>query len=70
MSTDEDHMPPEMQQKFIQLTHTPMACLAYAAAGQPVYLVGILGTARGAGAGDAAPDRARLHRGLAEHRGE
>jgi ABC-2 type transport system permease protein len=45
MSTDEDHMPPEMQSKFLQLAHTPMSVLAYAAAGDPVYLVGIFGTA-------------------------
>jgi ABC-2 type transport system permease protein len=45
MSTDEDHMPPEMQAKFLQLAHTPMSVLAYAAAGDPVYLVGIFGSA-------------------------
>ncbi|HEX4139368.1 MAG TPA: hypothetical protein VHY09_03405 [Candidatus Methylacidiphilales bacterium] len=45
MSTDEEHMPPEMQEKFIAFSHTPMVWLARAAAGQPPYLVAIFGTA-------------------------
>jgi ABC-2 type transport system permease protein len=41
MSADQVHMPPEMQAHFIALAHTPLAWLAYAAAGYPVYLIGI-----------------------------
>src|SRR5271170_7190695 len=45
MSTDAEHMPPEMQEKFIALSHSPMAYLARGAAGQPVYLAAIIGSA-------------------------
>jgi ABC-2 type transport system permease protein len=45
ISTDGNHMPPEMQSRFLQLAHTPMSVLAYAAAGDPVYLAGIFGAA-------------------------
>jgi hypothetical protein len=45
MSVDQEHMPTEMQEKFMVLSHTPLAWLARAAAGQPVYLMGIFATA-------------------------
>jgi ABC-2 type transport system permease protein len=45
MSSDQEHMPPEMQSKFLQLSRSPMAWLARAAAGQPVYLAGVFGSA-------------------------
>ncbi len=45
LGDDQTRMPPEMQAHFIALSHTPLAWLAYAAAGFPVYLLGIFGTA-------------------------
>lgn len=45
MSTDQEHMPPEMQDQFIALGHTPLVWIAKAAAGQPVYLAMIFSAA-------------------------
>jgi ABC-2 type transport system permease protein len=39
------HMPPDMQAHFIALSHSPLVWIAYAAAGQPLYLAGIFSTA-------------------------
>jgi len=45
LSPDEAHMPPEMQAHFIALTHTPLVWMAHAAAGYPLDLLMIFGTA-------------------------
>jgi len=45
MSTDQEHMPPEMQEKFIELSHSPLAWMARAAAGYALPLVTIFATA-------------------------
>jgi ABC-2 type transport system permease protein len=45
MSADQAHMPPEMQAHFIALAHTPLVWIAKAAAGNPLYLAMIFGTA-------------------------
>jgi ABC-2 type transport system permease protein len=45
LSSDQARMPPDMQAHFIALSHTPLAWIAYAAAGYPVYLAGIVATA-------------------------
>ncbi len=42
MSPDQEHMPPEMQEKFMALSHSPLAWVARAAAGYPLPLVTIL----------------------------
>jgi ABC-2 type transport system permease protein len=45
MSVDQQHMPPEMQDKFIAMAGTPLVWMARAAAGQPLYLAGIFASA-------------------------
>jgi ABC-2 type transport system permease protein len=40
-----EHMAPAMQEHFIALAHTPLAWLARAAAGNPIYLAGIFSAA-------------------------
>ncbi len=45
MSPDEDHMPPEMQSKFMILSRSPLAWIAQAAAGYPLPLVTIFASA-------------------------
>jgi ABC-2 type transport system permease protein len=45
LSPDQAHMPPEMQAHFIALGHSPLAWIAYAAAGNPVYLIAFFSTA-------------------------
>ncbi len=45
MSTDQEHMPAEMQDQFISLSQTPLVWIAKAAAGQPLYLAMIFSTA-------------------------
>jgi hypothetical protein len=45
LSGDNAHLPPDMQAHFIALSHTPLAWMAYAAAGNPVCLATIFGTA-------------------------
>ena len=45
LGTDQAQMPPDMQAHFIALSHTPLSWIAYAAAGQPLYLAGVFGTA-------------------------
>jgi ABC-2 type transport system permease protein len=45
VSADQASMPPDMQAHFIALSQTPLVWIAYAAAGFPVYLAGILVTA-------------------------
>jgi ABC-2 type transport system permease protein len=45
MSVDQEHMPPEMQERFIALSHTPLVWMAKAAAGDPFYLAMIFSAA-------------------------
>jgi len=45
MSADQEHMPTAMQAQFIALSHTPLALMAWAAAGQPYFLALIFGAA-------------------------
>jgi ABC-2 type transport system permease protein len=45
MSTDQAHMPPEMQEQFIALSHSPLVWMARAAAGQPLPLAAIFAAA-------------------------
>ena len=45
LNTGHAHMPPDMQDHFIALSHTPLAWIAHAACGFPVELVGIIVTA-------------------------
>jgi ABC-2 type transport system permease protein len=45
MSVDGEHMPPEMQAHFIALSHSPLVAMAWAAAGDPLYLAIIFSTA-------------------------
>jgi len=45
MNADNTHMPPVMQEKFIALSHTPMAWIARAAVGNPYFLIAIFATA-------------------------
>ena len=45
LGTDQARMPTDMQAHFIALSHTPLAGIAYAAAGNPVYLAAVFGTA-------------------------
>ena len=45
MSADQAHMPPEMQAHFIALSHTPLVWIAWAGAGNPLYLAMIFSTA-------------------------
>jgi ABC-2 type transport system permease protein len=45
LSADQAHMPPEMQAHFVALSHTPLVWIAWAAAGNPVYLALIFSTA-------------------------
>ena len=42
LSSNQAHMPPDMQAHFIALSQTPLAWMAYAAAGYPVYLLGVI----------------------------
>ncbi len=69
LSGDQAHMPPEMQDHFIALSHTPLVWMAWAAAGNPLDLVLIFSTAAALAWITLAPDRARLCRGhAAPHR--
>lgn len=45
LSADQAHMPPEMQDHFIALAHTPLVWMAKAGAGQPLYLAMIFSAA-------------------------
>ncbi|HEV3273046.1 MAG TPA: hypothetical protein VGZ93_12775 [Candidatus Methylacidiphilales bacterium] len=45
LSSDQAHMPPGMQAHFIALSHTPLVWIAYAAAGNPVYVALIFSAA-------------------------
>ena len=45
MSADQEHMPPEMQSKFIAMSHSPLSWIAWAAAGYPQYLALVFGSA-------------------------
>jgi ABC-2 type transport system permease protein len=45
ISVGQEHMPPAMQAHFIALAHTPLAVMAWAAAGQPACLAGMFGAA-------------------------
>jgi ABC-2 type transport system permease protein len=44
LGDDQARMPPEMQAHFIAMTQTPLVWIAYAAAGRPIYLIGIFCT--------------------------
>ena len=45
MSGDQEHMPPEMQAKFMAMSHSPLSWIAHAGAGNPLCLVTIIGGA-------------------------
>jgi len=45
ITTDQAHMPPELVDKFVAISHTPMIVLAWAGAGQWPYLLSIVGAA-------------------------